>query len=78
MAEIILLALVLWLLPSIAVIGFTFAYSQRRWPSLAVEDRRKDFAFAYFVGIWGVLSLPALFAHRGFDYGWKWPTLSDD
>jgi hypothetical protein len=73
----IILGIVVWLGFGVLDAGFTFAFFQGHYPSLATEDRRKDFCFALMsipLGPLALLSSVSMYSRnkkRAFSYGWR-------
>ena len=77
MVILIILCIALWLGFGTLDAGFTFAFFQGHYPSLAAQDRRKDFYFALTsipFGPMALLSSVSMYSRnkkRVFSYGWR-------
>lgn len=69
-----------FVLSSIIIAGWVFAYNQDRWAILAAYERHKDFALSVFFGMWFSACWPlglllAYLLTEKAKYGWRRPTL---
>jgi hypothetical protein len=70
----VLVFAVLWLACGLAAAGMIYAHVQRRWPSVADEDRREDAEYAVAFGLFGPIALVIIFLMTGFaKHGWLFP-----
>ena len=56
---------------SVLAFGLTFAYFQRRWPTIAEEQYTKDRAFAFFLSLYGPIALIVVLYRGRLKYGIK-------
>ena len=52
--------LIVWIICGVFNYGYTFAYCQREWPSIATECEMGDRAFAVFMAIIGMACFIAI------------------
>ncbi len=61
-----------WIACGLYAAGTYFAYFQRKWPSIAIENAREDLASAVLFGITGPVGAFVGFFMSGFNrYGWS-------
>lgn len=63
----------LWMLCAVGAAGFTFAYFQGEYPSIAQHMRRTNLGMAVVIGvIGGPIALFVTFCFSGFgEHGWR-------
>lgn len=64
--------LLVWLICGILAYGLTFAYFQRRWPTLAEEGYWSDFSLALLMGAIGPFGIGMNLLMGRVRYGFKW------
>lgn len=71
--------LVAWLACGYTAAAMHFAFFQRNWPSLAVQDLHKDRNLAWHTFIFGPIALLVACILRDYQHGliWDWPSCVD-
>lgn len=72
--DIVIIFVVVWFACGTLAYGLTFAYFQRKWPSIAnLENQRSvDRGFAFLVSFCGPFGLIVAIIQSGFKYGLKY------
>lgn len=65
-------ALLVWLICGIVAYGLTFAFFQKKWPTLAEETYWSDFRLALLVGIIGPFGIAMNVVMGNVRHGFKW------
>ncbi len=65
---------VVWVMCGFLSYGMVLAYFQRRWPTLADEERDKDRRFALLCALTGPINLMVcIITYRGYGFMWRLP-----
>lgn len=67
-----LLVFPVWVVCGVLAYGWTFAYMQREYPTIAVEHRADDRGFALFMAVLGPIGLAVTLTVCGIKHGLKW------
>lgn len=62
---------IFWIISAIFVYGFTFAYFQKEWPSIATELYYEDVEVAITMAVFGPIGLLVLLATGSMKHGMK-------
>lgn len=62
---------IVWLVCGVAAAGFEYAYFQRAYPSIALQQERVDWWYAMSSILFGPFALAITYATRSTKYGWS-------
>jgi hypothetical protein len=64
---------IFWVYNGILAYGISYAYYQRNWPTLAVEDRISDILMSVMIALAGPFGLLVIFFYSEFaKFGFQW------
>jgi len=68
----VVIVLIVWAVCGSISYGFTLAFFQREWPSLAAEKRGDDIRFALFTAVFGPIGLVVTLQNKDWRHGFMW------
>ena len=68
---VLVLIAVIWMICGILAYGFTFAYFQREYPSIANGEYKNNLKFSLLIGLFGPFGLRSALRDEGYKHGLK-------